>query len=120
MDAKKILLIEDDFDIGEALGELLRELGHQVSVATNGALGLEKLRSNGGFDLILLDLMMPVMDGYEFRRRQLQTVELAQIPVVVISADTKAQSRIRELQPLALLGKPVSIDRLTSLIDRLQ
>jgi CheY-like chemotaxis protein len=116
---KRILLVEDDFDIGEALGELLRDLGHDVVLATNGAHALERLRGNGGYDVILLDLMMPVMDGYEFRRHQLAEAQFAQIPVVIISADTKAASRLHELRPKALLGKPVPIDRLTALIDKL-
>ncbi len=118
MSARRILLIEDDFDIGEALGELLRELGHDVELAKNGQVALESLRAGSGdFDLILLDLMMPVMDGYEFRARQLADHTVSGIPVVVISADLKAQSRMGELRPVALLGKPVALDKLTALID---
>ena len=125
MGVKRILLVEDDFDIGEALGELLRDLGHSVELATNGAHALERLRANGSgngsdkYDVILLDLMMPVMDGYEFRRLQLAEARFARIPVVIISADTKAASRLDELRPTALLGKPVPIDKLTALIDKL-
>ena len=118
MTTRRILLVEDDFDIGEALGELLRDLGHDVDLATNGQVALDRLHSGkGDFDVILLDLMMPVMDGYEFRARQLADATCSQIPVVVISADTKAQQRLAELRPVALLGKPVPLDKLTALID---
>ena len=115
---KRILLVEDDFDIGDALGELLREMGHEVEIATNGA--LDQLRTGRTFDLILLDLMMPVMDGYEFRALQLANPDFATVPVVVVSADTKAHRRIQELKPKALLGKPVPIEELTALIDATQ
>ena len=117
---KRILLVEDDFDIGDALGELLREMGHEVEIATNGALALDQLRTGRTFDLILLDLMMPVMDGYEFRALQLANPDFATVPVVVVSADTKAHRRIQELKPKALLGKPVPIEELTALIDATQ
>jgi CheY-like chemotaxis protein len=115
--AKRILLVEDDFDIGEALGELLREMGHEVLLAMNGAVALQALRGGRRFDVILLDLMMPVMDGYEFRARQLADPAVADVPCVVVSADTKANQRMAELRPKALLGKPVPLDRLTALID---
>ena len=115
---KRILLVEDDFDIGEALGELLREMGHSVVLATNGRLGLDALQRVGSrFDVILLDLMMPVMDGYEFRARQLADPKFSMVPCVIVSADTKAKNRLAELRPAALLGKPVPIEELTALID---
>ena len=113
---KRILLVEDDVDIAEALGELLRELGHEVQPAANGALGLAAL-SLRRFDLVLLDLMMPVMDGYEFRARQLADPTLAAVPVIIVSADTKARRRLHDLRPAALFGKPVPIDALISTID---
>jgi CheY-like chemotaxis protein len=114
---KHILLVEDDYDIGEALGELLRELGHEVRVAVNGKVALQALLDGHLCDVILLDLMMPVMDGYEFRARQLAHPNLSHIPCVVVSADTKAARRQDELRPVALLGKPVPIDELMAVID---
>jgi len=115
---KRILLVEDDFDIGEALCELLREMGHFVVLATNGRIALDALQRVGSrFDVILLDLMMPVMDGYEFRARQLADPGVSEVPCVIVSADTKAKNRLAELRPAALLGKPVPLDELTALID---
>ena len=125
MGVKRILLVEDDFDIGEALGELLRDLGHSVELATNGAHALERLRANGSgngsdkYDVILLDLMMPVMDGYEFRRLQLAEARFARIPVVIISADAtpRQEARLRECGARDYVTKPLDVPKLLEAIE---
>lgn len=63
---RKILVIDDDLAIRVLLQAVLRRMKFEVELAEDGAAGLEKLRRNGGFDLILLDLMMPKINGYEF------------------------------------------------------
>src|SRR5688572_13333187 len=90
-DRRTILLVDDDNDIRETYGEVLVDEGYQVVLARDGLEALEYLEGTATLpDLILLDLMMPRMDGNQFRGRQLETPRLADIPVVVISA---SQSR---------------------------
>ena len=87
----QILLVDDDLPSREALSELLQLAGHRVVSAENGKVALERLRKNDGYCVILLDVMMPVMDGFEFRHRQLQDERLASIPVIVVTADGRAR-----------------------------
>src|SRR5947208_17067964 len=63
---RRILVIDDDLAIRVLLQAVLRRMKFDVELAEDGAVGLEKVRNNGGFDLILLDLMMPRLNGYEF------------------------------------------------------
>jgi CheY-like chemotaxis protein len=83
---RKVLVVEDDHLIREAIAEALDEEGFEVVEAANGREALEKLHAQPGASLVLLDLMMPVMDGWRFREAQLRDPELANIPVVVLSA----------------------------------
>jgi CheY-like chemotaxis protein len=84
--SRAILIVDDDEGIREVLAESLELEGYRVQVCVNGADALARLRDGARPDLILLDLMMPVMDGWQFRREQLADARLAQIPVVVITA----------------------------------
>lgn len=87
---RRILLVEDDIDLRQALEEALVENGHEVVTASDGALGLEKMRRFHP-DVVVLDLMMPKLDGWQFRVAQRQEPAIADTPVVVISAsDTPA------------------------------
>lgn len=79
------MVVEDDHLIREAIAEALDEEGFEVVEAANGREALDKLHSEHA-SLVLLDLMMPVMDGWRFREEQLHDPELANIPVVVLSA----------------------------------
>ena len=88
-----ILLIDDDPDTREQLAEILREAGYLVATARNGLEGLEKLKTDYAPCVILLDLMMPVMNGWQFRAKQLSEPELAQLPVIVLSAVTEIRRR---------------------------
>ena len=81
-----ILVVEDEPDLRDALTWVLRQEGYAVSAAANGREALDWLRGSSSPWLILLDLRMPLMDGFEFRVRQLQEPNLAAIPVVVLSA----------------------------------
>ncbi len=78
-------MVEDDHLIREAIAEALDEEGFEVVEAANGREALDKLHAEHA-SLVLLDLMMPVMDGWQFREEQLNDPELSQIPVVVLSA----------------------------------
>jgi CheY-like chemotaxis protein len=97
-----VLIVEDDPDIREFMGLLLRFHGYETSVASNGAEALDRLAEQRPC-VILLDVMMPVMDGWEFRARQLADPSLADIPVVCLTAmydpgDVVARLRVQCLQ----------------------
>jgi CheY-like chemotaxis protein len=82
----KVLIVDDDRDIREALGEMLAEEGCIVEAAWNGAEALKRLRAGLRPDVIILDIMMPVMDGFAFRAELKQSPELAGIPVIGVTA----------------------------------
>lgn len=116
MPCHHILLIEDEPDLRETLRELLEMLGFKVETAANGREGLKKLESTGHPCLIMLDLMMPVMNGWQFldTLKKDPTPGRASIPVVVVSAaldmvEIQAQYGCRSL------NKPVDIDQLLEL-----
>ncbi len=113
--SRRILVVEDDRYIRDSLRELLEDEGHTVTCAENGARGLAELEAmRPSPDLILLDLMMPVKDGFQFRSEQRADARFAHIPVVVMSADPRLDSRRDALEALAYLRKPVDIDALLS------
>ncbi len=117
----RILLVEDDDALREALAEVLADEGYGVDAAANGQEALDRLdRSRPVPDLILLDLVMPVMDGWTFRDAQRRDPRLARIPTVVLSASFPPDSpRMRSLNAEAVLSKPVSIDRLVRALRNL-
>lgn len=115
-----ILLVEDDEALREALREVLVDEGFGVECAANGREALEHLDRGAAPDLIVLDLVMPVMDGWAFRDAQRRTPRLARIPTMVLSASFPPDSpRMRSLDAQAVLSKPVSIDRLLRAMQRL-
>jgi CheY-like chemotaxis protein len=103
-----ILVVDDDPASVEALCELLKKEGHDVVCAENGRQALERLREGRQFCVILLDVMMPVMNGYEFREEQLRDSSLAPIPVFVLTADWSARKKAEELHAERFFQKPVS------------
>ncbi|HEX2568751.1 MAG TPA: response regulator [Polyangia bacterium] len=112
-----ILIAEDDPDIREDLSEILRDLGYEVTTATNGAEALAALRSGPPPCLILLDLMMPVMNGWDFRHQQLADEALRGIPVIVLTGVADLQ-RVRMLQVAGVLTKPFKLEPLLDSIER--
>ncbi len=114
-----ILLVEDDRDVRDAIAEVLEEEGYQVARARTGVDALEQLgKSHRLPAAIVLDLMMPLMDGWEFWSLQQSHYEWASIPVVVISADTNAKDKSSALRPIACLRKPLDIDELLAILTR--
>ena len=81
-----VLIVDDDRDIRENLGELLRDEGFAVEAAWNGAEAMKRLQAGFRPDLIILDLMMPVMDGVTFRQRLKESNGLGSIPVIGLTA----------------------------------
>ena len=108
---KKILVIEDDDDIRRNLHELLESEGFATISASNGKEALDLLSKESTLpDLILLDLMMPIMDGFQFRENQKIVPRIAQIPVVVMTAASHAEEKKNRLGAVACITKPFDID----------
>ncbi|MBC8132351.1 MAG: response regulator [Deltaproteobacteria bacterium] len=113
-----ILVVDDDFDIREVLCEILTSEGYRVVDAANGSDALSRLRGDGPPSLVLLDLRMPVMDGYEFLKRRDADPVLRGIPVIVLSAtDVMAAADLRAAHPeIRSLRKPINLGLLFDLI----
>lgn len=107
---KTILVVEDDAATRESLGLILGTQGYGVLGAGNGQEALDLLRAGPYPDLILLDLMMPIMDGWQFRREQTRDAVLAGIPVVVLSADGNVRPKAAALGAAGYLQKPVEVE----------
>src|SRR6185436_10693569 len=103
---------EDDDDLREAMALFLAAEGYNVVEAQHGAEALERLRTSGSFCLILLDLFMPVMNGWDFRSAQLNEPGLATVPVVVISADAATMAAAATLGAVGSMVKPIDFNRL--------
>ena len=116
----RILVVEDDLAIRETLCELLQEEGYAVAGASNGAEALRLLSEEGEPSLIVLDLMMPVMDGWAFRSAQRRDPRLARIPVLVLSAGHADGDRsLAGLGVQGFLPKPFDLDTFVDTVHRL-
>ncbi len=111
-----VLIVEDDLDTREMLGRFLELEGYTVETAENGKRALERLGSGVGACVILLDLMMPVMDGWQFRQEQIRDAALADIPVIVVSA--AGRERLEKIHANAYLSKPVDLDELLGCVTQ--
>ena len=111
-----ILLVEDDAGARDALSDILRDEGFRVATAGNGLEALEYLERQPPPCLILLDLVMPVMDGWEFRQRQLRDEGFAPIPVVVLTAT--AGRSVPQIAAADVLRKPIEFDQLLDRVSR--
>ena len=112
-----VFVVEDDPDTREMIGRFLELEGFTVIFAANGKQALERLGAGASASVILLDLMMPVMDGWEFRRQQIRQARLAQIPVIVVSA--AGRERIEQLHADHYLTKPLDLEELLQTVTRL-
>jgi CheY-like chemotaxis protein len=115
----RILVVEDDLDIRSILTQLLMFEGYDVEEAADGAEALALLRRDGPPALILLDLMMPVMDGWQLRAELQRDPALASIPVVIVSADVRVEQEASRLRVAGLLKKPLQIEPLLDLVHRI-
>jgi CheY-like chemotaxis protein len=109
-------LVEDDFSIREAMREVLEGEGYEVVLAENGREVLDHHLTLRSPDLIILDLLMPVMDGWEFLAAREKNPALAKIPGFAITADRRAKTHMVRVQ--ASLSKPFSVALLLETIEQ--
>jgi CheY-like chemotaxis protein len=112
-----VLVVEDDPDLREMMEQLLHLEGFAPLTAPNGREALNLLDAGAPVKVILLDLMMPVMDGWEFRRQQRANPKLAHIPVVVMSAIDG--DRLLEIEPVAAFRKPLAFNQVIDFLQHL-
>jgi two-component system response regulator MprA len=109
----RVLIVDDDRDIREVLGELLAEEGFAVEASWNGRTALARLEEGFRPDVIILDIMMPAMDGLTFRALQRTQADIADIPVVGLTAFPSPDADFE------CLTKPVRLEPLVETIRRL-
>jgi CheY-like chemotaxis protein len=117
--AHRILVVDDDAEIRAAMVEVLEDAGYEAHGAADGIEALGMLREpEDRWCVVLLDLMMPNMDGREFRAQQLQDPALSPIPVVIVSAMGDVAEAAEELHVAAHMTKPITLSDLVSVVDR--
>ncbi|MEO8190612.1 MAG: response regulator [Acidobacteriota bacterium] len=117
---RKLLLVEDDAELRESLCDLLRDAGFDVECAENGRVALTYLEGNSAPCVVLLDLMMPVMNGWEFRDAQFRNEKISDIPVVILTADGRAEIKAETLRAAGYLRKPIQVDRLLEMLEQFE
>jgi CheY-like chemotaxis protein len=113
---RSILVVDDDTDIRSTLCEYLEDEGYAVGSAANGKDALDYLREHPTTSVVLLDLMMPIMDGYQFRIEQKSDPAIASIPVVVMTA--RGAIDRTEIDVDQVLAKPLELTKLRAALDR--
>jgi CheY-like chemotaxis protein len=117
MNSTDVLVVDDDTDIRESISHLLEYEGYKVSTAGNGVEGFQRLLLERP-SLILLDLMMPVMDGWQFKMEFDTRPDLVGIPIVVVSADGNIAEKSNSIGIKEFLTKPIDIDTLLGLVKK--
>jgi len=113
-----ILVVEDDPTLRNAMGDLLGEEGISATPAENGQVGLDLLRAGARPCLVMLDLQMPVVDGFTFRRRQLEDSRIAGIPVVVMTGQPGSTREAESLGVALTMSKPVAASRVLGIVEQ--
>lgn len=114
---RSVLIVEDDRDIRETIAELIAEFGYRALTAEHGQQALEVLRTTAEPPcVILLDLSMPIMDGYKFRTAQLADPAIASVPVIIMTADNRVEDKRVRLNCRHAIQKPMSADALRDLL----
>jgi CheY-like chemotaxis protein len=111
-----VMVVEDDLDTREMLCRFLELEGYRVVGASNGRQALDRLAGGTQACVIVLDLMMPVMDGWQFRREQIRDTQLSRIPVIVVSA--AGRDRVERIDANEVLSKPVDLDELLACVSQ--
>lgn len=118
LELPRVMLVDDDFVLRAHLAELLMLEGYLVTCAADGTEAVRRLEHEAPPSLIIMDMMLPRMDGITFRKIQLRTANLRQIPTIAITG-MKGIERLRDLSFAAVLRKPINVDRLVELMARL-
>jgi CheY-like chemotaxis protein len=114
-----VLVVEDDADIRFVISELLADEGYTVVQATDGRAALAYLHTAPDVPrLIILDLMMPIMNGWEFLRARQDDPVVSAIPVIVVSATPSLEVSLTTLGAQEALAKPIDLDRLVEMVQR--
>jgi CheY-like chemotaxis protein len=118
-DPALVLVVEDDQDIRESIAETLEEEGFSVVTAAHGGIAMENLRRAARRpSLILLDLMMPVMNGWEFCAELRKDGANSEIPIVVLSGDARVSDHASSLGAIDVLAKPITLAQLLDVVKR--
>jgi CheY-like chemotaxis protein len=112
----RVLLVDDDEAVRQTLAEGLRQAGFDVAEAASGAEGLQILRADTTIGVVLLDLLMPEMDGWKFRYEQRTDARLAAIPTVITTGAPLAEVIDQELMAADYLLKPIGLEHLVSVV----
>jgi CheY-like chemotaxis protein len=112
-----VLVVEDNDELRSEIADLLTQDGYRVLLAADGLMALDLLRREPAVDVVLLDLWMPVMDGWSFRATQRQEPGIKEVPVVVLTADDSAPAR--SIDADAFLRKPFEADGLSATVRRI-
>jgi CheY-like chemotaxis protein len=116
---RRALVVEDDDDIRDVVSMLLTVLGFEVKEAANGQIGLDILRDGWIPDIVVLDLMMPVMNGWAFRAEQRKIRGAEKIPVIVLSARRPPFREVdQSFQVAEVLPKPFELDTFLAAVSR--
>ena len=113
---KDILVVDDDLVLSEIIADVLETEGHTARIAFNGREALERIRERRP-QLILLDLMMPVMNGWEFADELGSKPEWANIPIIVVTAAHDWHNKQQEINAKAVIHKPFDIDKLIEMVQ---
>ncbi len=116
---ERILVVDDDDDIREVIQDVLASEGYRVDVARDGAEALSKLPGATPPSLILLDMMMPNMDGETFLRAVRRKPQMAEARVVVVSGSAGIREKVNGMEVAACLVKPFELDELLGVVRRL-
>jgi len=113
-----VLVVEDDPELLNSLSEVLESEGYRVACARHGLEALGRLRGGARPSVILLDLMMPIMNGWQFRYEQRQDSDLSKIPVVVVSAKSDSRQHAEWLEADGYISKPIDLNVLFGTLSR--
>jgi CheY-like chemotaxis protein len=118
LEGRTVLLTDDDLRNTFALSKLLKSHGMNVVIADNGQMALEKLETDTSIELVIMDIMMPVMDGYQTMHRIRAQEKYADLPIIALTARAmpEEQEKCMEAGANDYLTKPVDVERLLSLL----
>ena len=114
----RILVVDDDNAIRETLRAILEDEGYQVLTAANGRDALARLEATEPPALCIIDLVMPVLNGWDLCAELARRPELARVPVLLVSANSQLTAPVLGLETVHVLQKPITFDRLFEYVER--